>query len=80
VFLNEYEPTHPYEYLFVIHPIEGHVEMLRDLAQHLPIKVIGIQCTDTVPNTSIETIADYYIQVGHDQLSSSIRSTRICRM
>lgn len=63
VLLNEYTKKNQYEHLFFVHPIEGHVEMLRELAQQLPIKVIGIQSTDDVPDTSIEDIAAYYIKV-----------------
>lgn len=61
--LNEKMNSHKYQRLFLIHPIEGHVEMLRDLAQRLPITVFGIQSTSDVPNTSIEDIAAYYIKV-----------------
>ena len=64
VLLNEHAGKSQYEHLFVIHPIEGHVEMLRELAQQLPIKVVGIQSTEDVPDTSIEDIAQYYIQVS----------------
>lgn len=61
--LNEKLNSNKYQRLFLIHPIEGHVEMLRDLAQRLPITVFGIQSTSDVPNTSIEDIAAYYIKV-----------------
>ena len=74
IVLNEQIKIHGYEHLFLIHPIEGHVQMLRDLAQHLPIKVIGIQSTDDVPDTSIEDMASYYIKV-----SSSRRFARFSR-
>ena len=62
VLLNEKMQAKKYEHLFLIHPIEGHVEMLRELAQNLPITVFGLQSTDDVPNTSIEDIAAYYIK------------------
>lgn len=72
VLLNECTEKSQYEYLFLIHPIEGHVEMLRDLARHLPIKVVGIQSTDDVPDTSIEEIAAYYIKVRLNSFTSMI--------
>ncbi len=63
VLLNEKMKTNKYQHLFLIHPIEGHVEMLRELAQHLPITVYGLQSTNDAPDTSIEDIAGYYIKV-----------------
>lgn len=63
VLLNEERPGNKYAHLFLIHPIEGHVELLRELAQRLPITVFGLQATKDVPDTSIEDIAAYYIKV-----------------
>jgi len=63
VLLNEKMNGNKYQHLFLIHPIEGHVEMLRELAQWLPITVFGLQSTNDVPDTSIEDIAAYYIKV-----------------
>ncbi|UJR12471.1 hypothetical protein I4U23_016646 [Adineta vaga] len=62
VLLNEKVKSNKYQHLFLIHPIEGHVEMLRELAQHLSIIVVGLQSTSDVPDTSIEDIAAYYIK------------------
>ncbi|CAF3963829.1 unnamed protein product [Rotaria sp. Silwood2] len=62
VLLNEKVKSNKYQHLFLIHPIEGHVEMLRELSQRLPITVFGLQSTNDVPNTSIEDIAAYYIK------------------
>lgn len=81
VVLNEHVKNHRYEHLFLIHPIEGHVQMLRDLAKNLPVKVIGIQSTDDVPDTSIEDMASYYIKVSFNEINflhSTLRS-RFCR-
>jgi fatty acid synthase len=63
VLLNEKVKSTKYQHLFLIHPIEGHVQMLRELAQLLPITVFGLQSTNDVPDTSIEDIAAYYIKV-----------------
>ncbi|CAF3633377.1 unnamed protein product, partial [Adineta steineri] len=60
--LNEKIQSNKYQHLFLIHPIEGHVQMLKDLAQRLPITVFGLQSTSDVPTTSIEDIAAYYIK------------------
>ncbi|CAF4727983.1 unnamed protein product, partial [Rotaria sp. Silwood1] len=62
VLLNEKVKSNKYHHLFLIHPIEGHVEMLKELSQLLPITVFRIQSTNDVPNTSIEDIAAYYIK------------------
>lgn len=70
VLLNEKFPGKKPEYLFLIHPIEGHVEMFRALAQHLPMTVYGLQSNGNVPDTSIEDIAAYYIKVISSQLIS----------
>jgi fatty acid synthase len=63
ILLSEKIKSNKYQHLFLIHPIEGHVEMLRELAQRLPITVFGLQSTSDVPDTSIEDIAAYYIKV-----------------
>jgi fatty acid synthase len=63
VLLNEKVKSNKYQHLFLIHPIEGHVEMLKELAQLLPVTVFGLQSTNDVPDTSIEDIAKYYIKV-----------------
>jgi fatty acid synthase len=63
VLLNEKVKSTKYQHLFLIHPIEGHVQMLRELAQLLPVTVFGLQSTNDVPDTSIEDIAAYYIKV-----------------
>ncbi|UJR30710.1 hypothetical protein I4U23_018230 [Adineta vaga] len=62
VLLNEKVQTNKYQHLFLIHPIEGHVQMLKELAQQLPITIFGLQSTKDVPDTSIEDIAAYYIK------------------
>lgn len=63
VSLNNRPTSSKYQRLFIIHPIEGHVDMLRELAGHLSIAVYGFQSTDEVPNESIEDMAAFYIQV-----------------
>ncbi len=63
VLLNKKMQANKYEHLFLIHPIEGHIEMLKELGQRLPITVFGLQSTTDVPDTSIEDIAAYYIKV-----------------
>ena len=64
VLLNKTNQSNKDQHLFLIHPIEGHVQMLKELAQRLPMTVFGIQSTNDVPNTSIEDIAAYYIKVS----------------
>lgn len=49
--------------LFIVHPIEGTVVMLRSLAQLLPCPVYGIQFTPEAPADSIEDVAAWYWKV-----------------
>jgi fatty acid synthase len=69
ILLNEKIKSNKYQHLFLVHPIEGHVDMLKELAQRLPITVFGLQSTSDVPDTSIEDIAAYYIKVDTLKLS-----------
>ncbi|XP_077979410.1 fatty acid synthase-like [Glandiceps talaboti] len=48
--------------LFVIHPIEGTVSTLENLATKLNCTCYGIQCTPSVPLDSIESMANYYVK------------------
>lgn len=63
VSLNDKPISGKYQRLFIIHSIEGHVDMLRELAEHLSIAVYGFQSTADVPNESIEEMAAFYVQV-----------------
>ena len=49
--------------LFMVHPIEGHVEHLQELASHLQGTVYGLQCSKDAPLASIEQLAAHYIEV-----------------
>jgi malonyl CoA-acyl carrier protein transacylase len=60
--LNQIETTY-YPPVFIVHPIEGHVNMLKQLAQFIKYPVYGIQFTvDALKYDSIEALADYYWQ------------------
>ncbi|KAH8038195.1 hypothetical protein HPB51_024726 [Rhipicephalus microplus] len=48
--------------VFFLHPIEGHVDALRDLASELPLSAVGIQWTSDIPTRSIEDMAAAYLQ------------------
>ncbi|XP_035227546.1 LOW QUALITY PROTEIN: fatty acid synthase-like [Stegodyphus dumicola] len=48
--------------LFIVHPIEGIVQMLETLAQQLHCPVYGIQCTPEAPAESIECLSAWYWQ------------------
>lgn len=50
--------------LYMVHPIEGHVDHLQQLASHLDATVYGLQCDKDAPLESIEQLAAHYIQVG----------------
>ncbi|XP_057664642.1 fatty acid synthase [Diorhabda carinulata] len=47
--------------VFVVHPIEGVVTALEDLAKNIKVPVYGLQCTASTPLTSIGDLAKYYI-------------------
>ena len=49
--------------LFMVHPIEGHVEHLLGLASNLDATVYGLQCSKDVPVKSIELLAAHYLKV-----------------
>uniref|UniRef100_A0A8D8PNC5 Fatty acid synthase n=1 Tax=Cacopsylla melanoneura TaxID=428564 RepID=A0A8D8PNC5_9HEMI len=48
--------------VFLVHPIEGDVSALRSVAKELKANVYGLQCTATVPLSSAEDLAAFYIQ------------------
>ncbi|GFW33766.1 fatty acid synthase [Trichonephila clavipes] len=50
--------------LFMVHPIEGTVDMLYSLAQLLSVPVFGIQYTAEAPEGSIEQVAAWYWKVS----------------
>ncbi|KAK8777046.1 hypothetical protein V5799_029609, partial [Amblyomma americanum] len=48
--------------VFIVHPIEGHVNGLSELASHLCVRAVGVQRTPDIPVCSIEEMAAIYIQ------------------
>ena len=50
--------------LFIVHPIEGGVESLRELTSHLDCDVYGLQFTKDAPTGSISELANFYIKVS----------------
>lgn len=48
--------------LFLVHPIEGDVTVLKPLAAQLPCPVWGLQCTSQAPLSSIQKLASFYVQ------------------
>ena len=51
------------EPLFLLHPIEGSVEPMREVVGRIKGDVYGLQYTTEAPATSIEDLASYYIKV-----------------
>jgi len=49
--------------VFMIHPIEGHINQLMQVASNLNATVYGFQCTADAPLQSIEELASFYIKV-----------------
>lgn len=47
--------------LFMVHPIEGQVAALKNLAAQLPCPVYGLQCTTKAPLTNIRDLAQFYV-------------------
>ncbi|KAL4239386.1 hypothetical protein ACF0H5_000203 [Mactra antiquata] len=57
---NDVEP------LYIVHPIEGIVTSLEYISTLLSCPVYGLQCTNDVPVTSIENMANFYIKTVTD--------------
>lgn len=49
--------------MFLVHPIEGDVQHLSQLASKWNGPIYGLQCTANTPVTSIEDMASHYLQV-----------------
>ncbi|KAJ8964696.1 hypothetical protein NQ317_001270 [Molorchus minor] len=50
------------EIMFLIHPIEGHLEMLKELASQIKSTVYGIQCTKEADYETLHDYAFYFIK------------------
>ncbi|XP_077526185.1 fatty acid synthase-like isoform X2 [Haemaphysalis longicornis] len=48
--------------VFIVHPVEGNVDPLLELASHLPVRAIGVQRTQETPVHSLEETAAIYLQ------------------
>ncbi|XP_064478735.1 fatty acid synthase-like [Ornithodoros turicata] len=48
--------------VFVVHPIEGHVAALSEIANHLVTRAVGVQRTVDIPINTIEELASTYLQ------------------
>lgn len=48
--------------VFMVHPIEGHVTALREVARHVVTRAIGLQRTIDIPIRTIEELASTYLQ------------------
>ncbi|KAK9880938.1 hypothetical protein WA026_013269 [Henosepilachna vigintioctopunctata] len=48
--------------VFVVHPIEGNVNALSTLVNHIKVPVYGLQCTAEAPLDSIEELASFYVK------------------
>lgn len=62
--LNTIEYNHQQQIpVFVIHPIEGHVNMLKSWAKHMKYPVFGVQYTqEAMQFETLEQLADFYWQ------------------
>ncbi|KAL1484914.1 hypothetical protein MTO96_032290 [Rhipicephalus appendiculatus] len=58
--MNDVEDKHTR--VFFLHPIEGHIDALRELASELPVRAVGVQWTSDIPTHSIEDMAAAYLQ------------------
>jgi len=57
----EFLPAHKHIPVVVIHPIEGHTNMLKTWAKHMKYPVFGVQYTEEALRfESIEQLADFY--------------------
>ncbi|WAR19701.1 FAS-like protein [Mya arenaria] len=49
------------ERLYIIHPIQGTVQVLQHMASFMSCEVFGVQCTSKVPLTSVSEMAKFYL-------------------
>nr|CAD7408253.1 unnamed protein product [Timema cristinae] len=49
--------------LFLVHPIEGSVKSLNELASHVEGRVYGLQFTRDTPRVSLQDLATFYLKV-----------------
>lgn len=49
--------------VFMVHPVEGNVAALMEVARHLPVRAVGVQRTADTPMQTIEETAAAYIKV-----------------
>jgi fatty acid synthase len=65
--------------IVVIHPIEGHVNMLKTWAKHMKYPVFGVQYTEEAMQCdSIEQLADYYWQQIEKELLIHTPRVHLC--
>lgn len=66
--------------VFVIHPIEGHVNMLKSWAKHMKYPVFGVQYTqEAMQFETIEQLADFYWQQIEMELMKYQQTTMIAQ-
>jgi len=66
----EFMPNQKHIPVVVIHPIEGHVNMLKSWAKHMKYPVFGVQYThEAMRHESIEQLADFYWQQIEQELA-----------
>jgi hypothetical protein len=59
--LNQVDIQPGYMPVFIIHPIEGHVNMLKDFGKYVKYPMYGIQFThEALKYDTVEELADYY--------------------
>lgn len=70
--LNQFSSSTAVKPLIIIHPIEGHVNMLVNLANQLQRPVYGVQYTEEAMNCeSIQELAQYYWQLVQAQVGKN---------
>ncbi|CAG7726006.1 unnamed protein product, partial [Allacma fusca] len=47
--------------VFIVHPIDGTMQMLEELVRNLDANIYGIECVMEAPIESIEKLAEYYL-------------------
>lgn len=48
--------------VFIVHPIQGHIGTLVEMASHLSVRAVGVQRTTNINFSSIEEMAATYVQ------------------
>ncbi|CAH1398200.1 unnamed protein product [Nezara viridula] len=59
-------PLYGHKPIFIVHSIEGEVNLLEEFTSNMPFNVYGLQYTKDVPNDSIQSLAAFYLKLQQE--------------